>query len=571
MSLRKGIAFLLLLAPFLASAQSKTGASISWSTVEAESMLTNGQILGPTYGPYQVETESSGQRCVKIKGKQYLEFKAPFKANSLITRYSLPDTTVGGGTTAILIISKNGDLVKELGITSKYAHLYGKYPFTNDPKGEAHRNFYDEVRVKDLEIEKGDVIRFQLKKDKASTADHCIIDLVDIENITPELSKPEQAIALTDTAIIGKTVPKDYSAALKKCISIATETGQPIWIPTGTYQLSEDIIIPDNIIIKGSGIWRSTFVGSESLYTDATKRVRLKGNGSNIHLSDFSIIGKLNYRNDNESNDGIVGSFGSGSSISNIWIEHTKVGIWVENSSDLIVEGCRFRNTIADGINFCVGITHSTIKNCSARGTGDDCFAIWPAAFMEQNYAPGHNLITNCTGELPFLANGVAVYGAQSNSVQNCFFKDISPGSAILISTTFPTSDSSRNIDNNFTGMTKVTNCSITTSGGFDHTWDWRGAIEICLDKKDIDGLWLENIQITNSLSNAINIRANTDDRINSALTKSTFKNITIANVGLGEQASHELWISPAARGELTIDTEKKMQVKNEGDGFEVK
>ena len=67
--------------------------------------------------------------------------------------------------------------------------------------------------------------------------------------------------------------------------------------------------------------------------------------GSQIHLADFAIVGKLNYRNDQEPNDGIVGG-GAGcadSSVSRVWVEHTKVGIWIYNGTHLLIEGCRFR------------------------------------------------------------------------------------------------------------------------------------------------------------------------------------------------------------------------------------
>jgi hypothetical protein len=70
--------------------------------------------------------------------------------------------------------------------------------------------------------------------------------------------------------------------------------------------------------------------------------------------------------------------------------------------------------------------------------------------------------------------------------VKDCSFIDISPGSAILISTTFPTEDSDKNINNNFSGTPIIENCDIRTSGGFDHEWGWRAALQICLDKRSI-------------------------------------------------------------------------------------
>ncbi len=120
--------------------------------------------------------------------------------------------------------------------------------------------------------------------------------------------------------------------------------------------------------------------GDESLYAQAGRRVRFKLTGTGIHLADFAVWGRLNYRNDDEPNDGIVGAGCADSSVSRVWLEHTKVGIWIYNGTNLRLEGCRFRNLLADGVNLCVGTSGSVIENCTARGTGDDCFAIWPAA-----------------------------------------------------------------------------------------------------------------------------------------------------------------------------------------------
>ena len=47
------------------------------------------------------------------------------------------------------------------------------------------------------------------------------------------------------------------------------------------------------------------------------------------------------------------------------------------------------------------------------EGTGDDGFAIWPAPGA-QAYVPGLNVITHCTAQTAFLANGGAIYGGDS-------------------------------------------------------------------------------------------------------------------------------------------------------------
>jgi hypothetical protein len=565
------ISIILFFSVLTSRAQQNVGATIPWITYEAEHMATNGTVMGPEYKPYLVETESSGQQCVKLNVKgQYVEFNALANANSMVIRYSLPDSKDGKGLSSTIGIYKNGELVQKLTVTSHYTWLYGKYPFTNDPAAGVPRHFYDEVRVKDLTIGKGDQIRIQRDDLTGDAAKYCIIDLVDLENIAAPLKMPDNALSITDKSFRGDDTTDDYTNALKSCINKAAETGKTVWIPAGTYKITGNITLPADITLQGAGMWYSELVGDVEQYNNANKRVRLIGNGSNIHLSDFAINGKLTYRSDQEDNDGITGSFGTNSTISNIWIEHTKVGMWIENSQNLKITGCRMRNTIADGINFCVGMSQSTIENCTARGTGDDCFAIWPTVFRKQLFSPGHNLIIHCTAQLPFLANGIAVYGGDSNQVKDCLCTDISQGSAILISTTFPTENKDKTVNNNFSGTTVIDNCYIKTSGGFDHEWDWRAAVELCVDRRNISGIVISNLTIENSLSNAISIIAKNEADKVGVLNNTTIKNVTVNKYGIGVRGKHGLFISADTHGSLTLDQSNVNGIKNESGSFTV-
>ena len=547
--------FLVLSTPALA--QTHAGAVLPWITYEAEKMRTTGIVLGPRYDPYQVETESSGERCVKLTAAgQYIEFTAAAAANSLVIRYSLPDAPAGGGEIATLGIYRNGRVVQTSTVSSRYAWLYGKYPFSNDPAMGAPRHFYDEVRIRGIAIARGDVIR--IRRESPGNASYCIIDLVDLEDIAPPLPRPANALSLVDF------YKGDYTQALRDCIVKAVATGKTVWIPAGRYTITGDIVLPDNVIIQGAGMWYSELVGDDTLYADASRRVRFKGNGSHIHLADFAITGRLTYRSDKEANDGLVGSYGTGSTISRIWIEHTKVGMWIENSEGLEITGCRMRNTLADGINFCVGMSKSTIDNCTARGTGDDCFAIWPTTYTRQLFTPGFNRIVHCTGQLPYLANGAAIYGGESNAVTDCTFTDITPGAAILISTTFPTDG------NNFSGTTVIENCRISTSGGFDHEWGWRAAVELCLDKRSIAGVKISNLRIDSSLSNAISVIARNEPEKAGSLSNAVLDRVVVAGYGLGSSGRNGLSISSDAHGRLEVSDSEVGTVDNPSSNFSI-
>jgi Pectate lyase superfamily protein len=545
------------------------GAEVPWITYEAESMRTTGLILGPRYGPNLVETESSGEQCVKLTDAgQYLEFTAKAGADALVLRYSLPDAPAGGGTNTTLALFVNGQRVRDVPLTSHYARLYGIYPFSNDPGQGKPRNFYDEIRVRGLSVAAGDLVRFQ-----RTTADneYCIIDLVDLEHVPVSVAAPRNSLNVMDFGADG-TGLADSTEALRRCIGAAQAKRAAVWVPEGDFKITGEILLASSVTIQGAGMWRTTFVGDAGVYGDVSRRIRFKLMGSNIHLADFSIEGRLNYRNDNEPNDGIVGAGCADSTVSRIWIEHTKVGIWIYNGVNLVIEGCRFRDTLADGVNLCVGTSGTVVQDCAARGTGDDCFAIWPApsdqGFVGNGPRTGHNVIRRCTGQLPFLANGAAVYGGEGNRVEDCLFTDITTGCGILISTTFPTSDKTLGIDNNFSGTTEVRGCELVRCGGYDHSWAWRGSVQICMDHRSISGLLISGLTVKDSLSSGITVVAPGAATGNGTLSGTRLENVRVSNSGLGGSPSHDLWIGKEALGGMTVDGSSVPNVLNESAAF---
>jgi hypothetical protein len=564
------LAIILSFAASLHAVQAFRGAVMPWTTYEAEEMTATGVRLGPNSEPNRVETESSGRKCVKLtEAGQFVEFTAREAANAIVVRYNVPDTQDGVGTDSTLSLYQNGKRVRRVPVSSRYSWLYGRYPFTNNPQAGTPRNFYDEVRLKDLSIARGDVLRLQ--KDAGDTASYYIIDLVDLEYIAPPLSPPSNAIAITDARCGGSgTGETDDTAALRKCIALAVQEAKTVWLPAGVFKIAGDIDLPANVTIQGAGMWHTTLLGDGTQYTNASKRVRLNGKGSHISLSDFAIIGRLNYRNDGEANDGLGGSFGIDSSISRIWVEHTKTGVWVNNCSNLVVQGCRFRNTIADGVNFCVGMRGSTIENCTARGTGDDCFALWPATHAQQTFVPGLNVIRRCTAQLPFLANGAAIYGGESNRIEDCLFTDISAGCAILLSTTFPTADARKQIDNNFSGTTVVRDCDLIRSGGYDHEWAWRAALQLCLDRRGISGLDLHDLNIRDSISDGLSIIAPGSKQRQATLSQVRIAGVNIPNFGIGAAGHHGLWIRNDARGSLVLTRSTIVEQQNDSADFTI-
>jgi hypothetical protein len=538
------------LAPFLTT----HGATVPWTTYEAENMTINGgTILGPQYAPNVVASESSGRQCVRLNATgQYMQFAARAPANALVVRYSIPDTADGAGADYTLSLYRNGSFIQKLAMTSKYSWLYGAYPFTNNPAAGSPRNFYDEVRVLGLTINAGDVVR--LEKDADDSASYYVIDLVDLENTPVPLNAPANSLPITGYGAVGDGVT-DCTEALQNCINAAQGQGKTTWVPAGTYLIKGTINLPTGTTIQGAGMWHSKLIGSAALYnTDPSRRLNLNGNGGDIHLADFAVLGFLRYRNDSESNDGLGGCYGAGSTISRIWIEHTKTAAWITNSLGLVVDGCRFRDTLADGINLCVGMRGTTVTNCTARGTGDDCFAIWPADYVTPAYAPGLNVITHCTGQVPFLANGGAIYGGDSNRIEDCLFEDIPYQNGVLLSTTFP-------VSTNFSGTTVVQRCDVNRCGGSPA--DPFAGLQICLQNRGLPGLNLNRLNLANSIASGLNIIYGAGTLSNAIMSE-----VLIPGYNLGGGSAHGLWARSDAAGSLNVSNCTVAEYRNDSSRF---
>lgn len=534
------------------AAEPGRGAILPWVTYEAEQVTTSGKVLGPDYTGHTPAREASGRRCVRLAATgEFVEFTAKADAQGLVVRYCIPDSPDGRGTDATLSLYINGKLRNKLPMTSRYSYLYGAYPFSNQPSSGSPRHFWDELRLMPGAIHRGDVIRLQKDADDAAT--QYLIDFVDLEPVPAPLEQPANSLSVTD---FGAT-PNDQSddrPAFLAAIAAAEAQHKTVWIPPGQFVVKGPIQVSD-VAVRGAGMWYSTLVGADD-YTPGN-RVAIYGNGSNVTLSDFAIIGKLNYRDDSEPNDGLGGSFGTGSSIRNIWVEHTKTGAWIVNSDGLLVEGCRFRDTVADGINLCVGVRNTIVRNCTARGTGDDCFAMWPATYMKSTYRPGHNRFVNCTAQLPFFAQAFSIYGGDGNTVENCQAVDIPYGAGLLASTMFPT-------DLGFRGMTTFRQIGITRAGDSD------GAIGIVTNLTDLAGLRFEDIEVIDSPTDGIKFTS-ISGRV---LSDATFDRIHIVDPGMsgagcGIVAAHGA-VGSATITNVTVLNPKTTGCRNNASAFDL-
>ena len=90
----------------------------------------------------KLAAEASGRRAVALDAGEYVEFTLAKAANAVDVRYSVPD-----GSTASLTVSANGKAAGSLALSSAYAHVYGNYPYTNEPADRGQHHYFDDART----------------------------------------------------------------------------------------------------------------------------------------------------------------------------------------------------------------------------------------------------------------------------------------------------------------------------------------------------------------------------------------------------------------------------------------
>ena len=347
-----------------------SGASLPYTEVQAESSPTNGTVIGPSYTQGQLADEASGREAVTLQGTgKYVTFTTPVATNSIDFRYSIPDSSTGSVYTAPLSLYINGTKQSDFTLTNAYSWYYGSYPFTNTPSdGNAH-HFYDEVhRLFSTTYPAGTT--FKLQVDSEDTASSYTIDLADFQDVAAPLAQPVGSVSVTSKGA-DPTGAADSTSAFNAAIA-AAGSGGTVWIPAGTYDIPGHISVND-VTVEGAGMWYSTITGSApGFYGDSAPNP-----STNVHLSNFAISGNVQDRDDSAAVNGVGGAM-SDSTVSDIWIEHMKVGVWMDGPmTNLTISGMRIRDTTADGVNLHGGVTDSTVTDSNIRNTGDDGIALW--------------------------------------------------------------------------------------------------------------------------------------------------------------------------------------------------
>ncbi|MGH8889953.1 MAG: discoidin domain-containing protein [Acidothermaceae bacterium] len=478
------------------------GAAVPFVEVEAANAKTNGTVLAESRKWDTLAGEAIGRRAVTLVGRgKYVEFTLSQPANSIDVRYSIPDSPDGSAYTASLSVYVDGTKQKSLTLTNKYSWYYGAYPFVNQPSSGNPHHFYDEVHsLLGKELPAGSKVRLQV--DAGDKAKSYTIDLADFEEVAPALTQPAGSVSVTAFGA-DPTGAGDSTAAITSAIAAALGKGTSVWIPAGTFAVDKHLVVGNNVTIEGAGPWYSVLTGAGvGIYGNSAPHPSV-----NVHLSNFAIEGTIDQRDDAAQVNGIGGGMGGGSTISDLWIEHTKVGMWFDGPFDgLSLTDNRIDDTTADGINLHDGITNSVVRDNFIRNTGDDGIATW-----SEHDADGDDVISFNTVEAPILANNIAIYGGADNAVTDNVVSDTqTQGGGIHVGNRFNAVALS--------GTTTIARDTALRTGVLDPNWKYGvGALWFWADDSPMDGA----------------IRVDDVDLIDSSYEGVQFTGASVGNVAL--------------------------------------
>jgi hypothetical protein len=310
----------------------------------------------------------------------------------------------------------------------------------------------------------------------------------------------------------------DDTAAFNSAVSAAKSQGKTLWIPAGTFDLNAVVNI-DNVTIRGAGMWYTTIRGTNG------RGGFFAVNGGKVQLADFTFAGDVRYRDPDGSvttDAALEGNF-SASLIHNVWLEHSKVGLWASSGTNgLYAVGVRIRDMFADGVNLNTfsgdgsAVSNSRVDQSVFRNTGDDALAMWSF-----NSAVSNCAFTFNTATLPALANTAAIYGGNGNRIEDNLFSDtVYTASGITISTWHGAQP--------FSGTTVVQRNTITRAGGFNTDWNSsQGALWIYAEAREITApVLIKDVDILDSTYSGVLFSWQKQ------VTNITFDHVKIQNTG---------------------------------------
>jgi hypothetical protein len=503
------------------------GATLNFVEYEAEAMVHSGVVMGPTRTFGQVASEASGRRAVRLSDVgQFVQFTNATPSNSIVVRYSIPD--FGPDFWASLSVYVNGSFRSKLWVTSRYSWTYGgdgdfNKPWQNDPSIGNPHHFFDEAHALIGDIPVGATV--MLRKDGDDGAPYYDVDLIDLEQVPAPLGQPPGFLSLSGDCGATPNDNSDDSNAIQGCVDRARGEGRGVYIPPGVFNSYSRTISVAGVTIQGAGMWYSAISGFFA-------RFDCWGNG--CQYFDFAVLGDSTQRIDDSPDTAFGGNGSSGVVLDGIWIEHSKVGYWTgPDTNGLVIRNCRIRDLFADGVNFFAGTSNSVAENNHVRNSGDDAFAAWSATFSgsgpDRNNVFRHNYV-----QLPWKANCFALYGGDSNRIEDNVCADVVQYPGVLLARQFGSFP--------FTGATQVTRNTLIRAGAFAFGQE-QGALKMHADEGSVENLVIADLDIVNPTFYGVHVQG-----------QNSIGSVWLGRVNVSDPGSGAFFLNWGSRGAMNAD-----------------
>jgi CARDB/Right handed beta helix region len=534
------------------------GANMPYDVYEAEDGQIGGgaAVVGPNRTIGDLAGEASGRKAVTLDSTgSYVQWTTRASTNTLVTRFSIPDSSDGTGNNATLDVYVNGTFLQAINLTSKYAWLYGDETSPGNSPGTGPRHIYDEAHAMlNQTVPAGSVIKLQ--KDSSNSSSYAI-DYINTEQVAP-IANPDPTKYVTPAGF----AQQDVQNALDQVRMDTTGKLVGVYLPAGQYQTSSKFQVYGKAVkVVGAGPWYAQFNSPTTQdNTDVGFSVASTANGS--AFSGFGWFGNYTSRIDGPGKVFDLTDV-SDITIDNLWIEHQVCAIWGTHVTGLTATNMRIRDTYADGINLTNGSQNNLVSNDEARSTGDDSFALFAAQDHNSSDLKG-NTFQNLTALTPWRAAGVAVYGGYDNTFQNLYVADTLTYAGITIS--------SLNFGYPFEGFgsspqTVIQNVSLVRDGG--HFWNGQvfPAIWCFSATQPFQGIRVNDVDITDPTYSGIMFQ--TDYSGGTALnpvTDTVFTDVSITGAqqsgdAYNAKSGYGIWANPLpeagqgpAVGSVTFD-----------------
>ena len=290
--------------------------------------------------------EASGRRDVSLVARgAYIEWTVVAAAQAMDLRFSLPDNAAGmggqsgTGVQGVLGLYVNGVKVVDMALSSYWAYQYfrtGVYPILTRSRRKRHlchsTKFISPLWI----VRCGRGIRSGCRK-TGRTRSLSGVDFIELEPLPPVVGPPAGALSVTNFGAVPDDDGDDL-AAFNACIRAAEAGGKSVYIPPGRWILSDKLMLESSgLKILGAGIWYTQlyfftnrqFYGGIVARASAIEMVGFSLNTANNGRLQYGEEGARTPHSKYKQYKGCSGTYGSGSRIHDLWIEHFECGFWI--------------------------------------------------------------------------------------------------------------------------------------------------------------------------------------------------------------------------------------------------